>query len=160
MARPSSGANLNIADLERMLEDRKNELNKLLRQRSDLQKRVDQIDRQIERLGGGAVGRRGGRGGRGGGRARNERSLMDTIEAVMREAGRAMKVHEIVEAVEATGYRSNSANFRGIVNQTLIKDRKRFVPTDRGVYQLKSDGSGGGRGKRGDKDKEGGKSEG
>ena len=35
-----------------------------------------------------------------------------------------------------SGYRSNSANFRSIVNQTLIKD-KRFGSAGRGVYQLK-----------------------
>jgi hypothetical protein len=45
-------------------------------------------------------------------------------------------VGEIVDAVLAGGYHSKSANFRGIVNQTLIKD-KRFVSSGRGVYQLK-----------------------
>src|SRR3712207_8218784 len=53
-----------------------------------------------------------------------------------REGGKTMSVGEIVEAVERSGYRSNSANFRGIVNQTLIKD-KRFQQAGRGQYQLK-----------------------
>jgi hypothetical protein len=48
-----------------------------------------------------------------------------------------MKVGEIMDAVLATGYRSGSANFRGIINQTLIKD-KRFGQVERGVYELKS----------------------
>ena len=39
-----------------------------------------------------------------------------------------MKVGDITDAVLATGYRSNSDNFRAIVNQTLIKERKRFLP--------------------------------
>jgi hypothetical protein len=47
-----------------------------------------------------------------------------------------MKVGDIADAVQSKGYRSNSANFRGIVNQALIKD-KRFGAASRGLYQLK-----------------------
>ena len=55
----------------------------------------------------------------------------------MRDNGKPMRVGEILEAVSATGYRSNSANFRGIINQTLIKERKRFNQAERGTYALK-----------------------
>ena len=51
-----------------------------------------------------------------------------------------MKVAEIMDGVLSTGYRSGSANFRGIINQTLIKD-KRFGQVERGVYELKAGGS-------------------
>ena len=132
MARPASGTNLTIAQLQRVLSDKQSELNKLHRQRVNLQKRIDQIDRQIARVGGGAMnGLRGG-----GVRARNERSLLDTIEGVLTKAGKPLSVSAILEGVHATGYRSGSANFRGIVNQTLIKD-KRFGQVSRGVYGLK-----------------------
>jgi hypothetical protein len=78
---------------------------------------------------------------RGGGRrARNAQSLLDAIEGVLRSAGKPMKVAEIMEGVLATGYRSSSDNFRGIINQTLIKD-KRFGSVERGVYELKSGGA-------------------
>ena len=143
MARPNTGINFNIAQLERILNDRRSELTKLERQRGELQRKLDGLDRQIMKLGGlkGIRGRLGG-----GGRARNPRSLIETIEDVMRSNGKAMRVGEIVDAVTATGYRSNSANFRGIVNQTLIKERKRFGQADRGLYELK-----GGESKKKDK---------
>lgn len=136
MARPASGNNFTIAQLERVLGEKRSELDKLRRQRSNLQKKLNQIDRQIERVGGSMNGSR--RGGGGGGR-RNARSLLDTLEAVLRDAGRPMKVSEIMDAAIAAGYRSGSDNFRGIVNQTLIKD-KRFGQVERGVYELKSGG--------------------
>ena len=124
---------MNIAELERVLHERRSELGKLTRQRTQLERRLTALDRQIIRVGGGsAVGRRRGRGGR----ARNEHSLTDTIEVVMKGSGKAMKVPDIVDGVRASGYQSNSANFKGIVNQTLIKD-KRFQQVQRGVYQLK-----------------------
>ena len=144
MARPNSGLNFNIAQLERILDERRSDLSKLERQRSELQRKLEGLDRQIVKLNGGI---RGMRGRMGGGRARNERSLIETIEEVMRSNGKAMRVGDIVDAVSATGYRSSSANFRGIVNQTLIKERKRFNQADRGLYELK------GSGEKGKKDK-------
>jgi hypothetical protein len=133
MARPSTGANLNIAQLQQILNSRRSELSKLAKQRKDAQRKLYAIDREIERVGGNGsvgVGRRG--------RARNDKSLADTIEEVMRGVGKPMGVGDITAAVESTGYRSNSASFRAIINQTLIKERKRFAPSGaRGVYQLK-----------------------
>jgi septal ring factor EnvC (AmiA/AmiB activator) len=132
MARPASGTNLTIAQLKRVLNEKQSELTKLHRQRAQLQKRLNQLDRQIERVGGGLSGTRGG----GGGRARNEQSLIEAIESVLGKAGKPLQVSQILEGVLATGYRSGSANFRGIINQTLIKD-KRFGQVERGVYGLK-----------------------
>ena len=144
MPRPNTGVNFNIVQLERILHDRKSELSKLERQREELRRKLDGLERQIVRLGG--SGGRGLRGRIGGGRARNEHSLIETIETVMRDHGKPMRVGEILDAVSATGYRSNSANFRGIINQTLIKERKRFNQADRGVYALK--GAGGEKAKK------------
>src|SRR4051812_7438958 len=143
MARPASGTNLSIAQLQRVLNEKKSEIDKLYRQRNDLQKRIGMIDKQIERVGGGVNGMRGlgrGMGGGPGSRPRNERSLLDVIEGVLRDNGKPMKVGDIMEGVLATGYRSGSANFRGIINQTLIKD-KRFGQVERGTYDLKGGAS-------------------
>jgi hypothetical protein len=138
MARPATAA-FNIAQLERILQGRRSELTRLERQRSELQRKLDGLDRQIIKLNGSLRGRRGGGPGS---RARNEQSLVEAIESVMRGNGKPMRVGDIVEAVQGTGYRSNSANFRGIVNQTLIKERKRFSAADRGLYQLKGESRG------------------
>jgi septal ring factor EnvC (AmiA/AmiB activator) len=140
MARPNTGVNFNIAQLERILDERRTELSRLERQRAELQRKLDGLDRQIGKLGGGIRAARGRLGAGGGSRARNARSLVETLEEVMRANGKPMRVGDIVEAVTATGYRSNSANFRGIVNQTLIKERKRFGQADRGLYELKGGG--------------------
>ena len=136
MPRPAT-AGFNIAQLERILEDRRTEVNRLERQRNELQRKLDGVERQIAKLAGGLRGLRGRRGGGGGTRARNEVSLVEAIENAMRGTGKPMRVGDIVDAVQASGYRSNSDNFRGIVNQTLIKERKRFAQAERGVYQLK-----------------------
>lgn len=130
MPRPSSGTNLSLAALQSIMESRRVELHRLRKQRTEAQRRLDAIDRLIGKIEGGGGGRFGG------GRARNARSLNETMEDVLRSKGKPMSVGDIVDAVRATGYRSSSDNFRGIVNQTLIKD-DRFIAADRGVYQLK-----------------------
>src|SRR5687767_756024 len=136
MARPRSNGALTIAQLERLLENRRREAAELERERDKLVRRLDALDRRLGSLAGsGGRSRNGSSGGRGG-RARNPKSLVASMEAVLSRAGKPMSVGDIVDAVQSGGYRSNSANFRGIVNQTLIKE-KRFASAGRGIYQLK-----------------------
>ena len=124
---------MTISDIEGMLRDRKKQLSKLQRRREKLQAELASLDDQIAEMHGSGSALPPGK------RPRNDRNLADTIEEVIRKDGKGskgMKVPQIVEAVERTGYASSSKNFRGIVNQTLIKD-DRFKSVSRGVYGLK-----------------------
>lgn len=130
MPRPRIGSDqLTIAQLEAILQKRRGKVGALQRRRNALQKRLDALDAKIAALGGNSRMTAGGR-------AHNAESLPQTIINVLTRHGGPMKVADIVKAVLATGYRSSSDKFRGIVNQTLIKD-KRFTAAQRGVYQLK-----------------------
>jgi hypothetical protein len=133
MPRFPAGTNLSISQLERILRARRTELQRLSRRRSKLARQLARIDAQVRSLGGDG-GSNGGGGG--GGRVRNEQSLVAMIEGVLGRSGKPMNVGEIADAVRAKGYKSNSANFRGIVNQTLIKE-KQFSAASRGMYQMK-----------------------
>jgi hypothetical protein len=115
-----------ITDLERLLNERRSALKKLAKQRAKVQRKLDGIDREIAGLGGSSGG---------GARVRNDLSLVATLEAVLK-GKQSMQVGDIVDAVGARGYRSSSANFRGIVNQTLIKEPQ-FTSAGRGLYRLK-----------------------
>jgi hypothetical protein len=124
-----------------MLNKCRSERQKLERERAKVARRLQQLDSRIGALGGNGSGRGGGRGGSGGGggagtRVRNDKSLIEMIEGVLGKSSKPMKVGDIADAVRSGGYRTNSANFRGIVNQTLIKD-KRFTSAGRGLYQMK-----------------------
>ncbi|HYO08999.1 MAG TPA: hypothetical protein VER17_08495 [Tepidisphaeraceae bacterium] len=140
MARVAASPNgLTIAQLEQMLSGRRAELSKLEKTRNKLARKLDALDARIVSLGGsvrGGAGRGQGGSGGGGGRVRNEKSLNETIAGILGKSGKPMKVGDIADACKDGGYKTNSANFRGIVNQTLIKD-KRFGSAGRGLYQLK-----------------------
>jgi len=132
MARTASIDSLSLVDLEQTIRERRRDLQKLERKRAKVQRKLDLLDRRITSLAGSAIGgRRGGRGSR----PRNESSLSEAIAQVLSKASAAMNVGEIAEKVQAGGYRSGSANFRSIVNQRLVGE-KRFKSAGRGVYQL------------------------
>lgn len=118
-----------IAELRHLLGEQRQRRNSLLRERKKVQNRMDQLDREIAILDGQQAAAAGGR-------ARNQKPLPDVIEGVLKKSNKPMRVGEIVEGVQQSGYQSSSANFRGIVNQTLIKD-DRFKSPSRGTYQLK-----------------------
>ncbi|MCC7350758.1 MAG: hypothetical protein IT446_09330 [Phycisphaerales bacterium] len=127
---PRHQKELSINELEQKLNRSRSQLNKLMRKRMRLQTQMDALDREIKKIAGdgsvaGAVRTR----------AKNSISLADAIAKVL-ENGKPAVVSDVARSVRELGYRSSSPNFRAIVNQTLIKD-KRFVSGGRGLYQLK-----------------------
>jgi hypothetical protein len=133
MPRVSFSSRLSIAQLETILAKRRSALSRLEKKRQTLQKRIDAVDAKIAKLGGAgapaaAAGPRK--------RPRNAKSLAETIFAVLHRRGGPMTIPELVKGILATGYKSGSPQFRNIVNQVLIKD-KRFAAAERGVYQLR-----------------------
>src|SRR3954470_11901022 len=112
MPRGRPAASFSIAALESMLQQKRNEIAKLRKQRTAVERELSTIDRRIESLGGGRAGRAGG------GRSKNSKSLVATMSDILSKSAKPMQVGDIVQKVQDAGYRSNSANFRGLVNQT------------------------------------------
>lgn len=133
MARPALSG-MTISRLESMLNQQRNRKKELMKERAKLAAQLDKLDRQIASLDGGTGG---GLGALPSGRARNEMSLVETLTSVLEKNPKGMAVSDILAAVEAAGYQSSSPNFRGIINQTLIKERKKFTNVSRGVYAIK-----------------------
>jgi hypothetical protein len=129
MARRSNGHGFSIAQLEKMIKTGRTKIAGLERKRATLMRRVEALDAQIVSLGGSVRGK--------GGRARNEVSLNESIIAVLKKSSGAMQVGDIVKRVLASGYNTTSPNFRGIVNQALIKDNRFAKGPSRGTYLLK-----------------------
>jgi cell division septum initiation protein DivIVA len=70
-----------------------------------------------------------------GGRGQNADSLVDALKKLLN--GRTMSVTEMAEEVQKAGYKTSSPNFRTIVNQTLINNKKDFKRVARGQYTAK-----------------------
>lgn len=129
---------LSVNELQAELSRRKKRVHTLVRKRNRLVSQLQTIDAQIQAEGGVDMvrmtpGRRGAAGG-GGKRPRNSANLADSMAKVL--TGKTMGVTELSEAVQKAGYQTTSPNFRTIVNQTLIKD-KRFKRVERGQYTVR-----------------------
>ncbi|MEM8875975.1 MAG: hypothetical protein AAGD32_17150 [Planctomycetota bacterium] len=110
-------------------------INGLQAKKQELEHELAQVNAELGVLGSGGRARSAKVSRTKTGRVRNEMNLGDAIEAAMKKLGKPAKVGDIMDAVLATGYQSGSANFRGIINQCLIKD-ERFEAKSRGIYGM------------------------
>lgn len=134
-------SSVSVSDLQAEISRRKKRVHTLVRKRNRLVQQLQQIDSEIEAEGGAefvkmapARGNGAGRRAGGGKRPRNDANLADSMVEVL--TGKTMGVTELSEAVQKAGYKTTSPNFRTIVNQTLIKD-KRFKRVERGQYTVR-----------------------
>ncbi len=134
---------MSIQALRAEISRREKSLTKLLRRQKALEKELQSVTSEIEA----SQGKRAGATSPGPKttkkraapsrrrRPRNKQPLADVLGKVM-QGKEKMSVGDAMEAVQATGYKSSSNQFRNIVNQTLNKD-PRFEKVGRGVYALK-----------------------
>lgn len=97
----------------------------LLNRKAALQKKMDAVDAELSKLKLVGTGRL---------RPRNDSNLADALVSLL--TGKVLNVTRIAKAVQEAGYKTSSPNFRTIVNQTLIKD-KRIKRVGRGQYTAK-----------------------
>lgn len=140
--RGASLANMTTDALASELARRERRLPALKRQHAELLGKLEAIEAEIAGIGGlgaaGAVRGRGKAAGRrastGGKRPRNTMKLEDFLADTL--AGKTMSVTEATAAVQAKGYKTTAANFRTIVNATLLKSKK-IKKVARGQYTAK-----------------------
>jgi hypothetical protein len=128
---PKSGgslAGLSVSELQMELRRRQRGVAKLERRREKLMAELADVNAEIAGLGGSSAGVTAS------GRARNTMTLPEALAQVL--SGVEMSVTEASDAVRAAGYQSTAANFRTMVNQALLKD-KRFSKVSRGRYTAK-----------------------
>jgi len=132
---------LSVTELQRELRRRERGVDSLMRKRDKLMEKVHALDSEIASLGIALGSRRSGTGRR---RPRNDSNLADALVGVLKT--RTLSVTDVAQAVQEAGYLTTSPNFRTIVNQTLIKD-KRIKRVGRGLYTAKG-GAGAGKGRK------------
>lgn len=116
---------MSITALQSEIKRREKHARSLQKRREKLVQQLAEIDAEIAGIGG------LGGGGRGGRRPRNDSNLPEALVGVL--TGKTMSVTDAAEAVQKAGYITTSPNFRTIVNQALIRD-KRFKRVGRGLY--------------------------
>ena len=151
-----------IAEIQEELAAKKSQIAELQGRREKLIASLEDLDRQIDSLSGGAVTgparrrkarkkvakKKARRGRRAAKRVvkkatkkvkraagRTDKSLVAYIREVLAEAGDGVRAKDITAAVLKAGYPTKSKDFYGIVATTL-RDKKNFSRLGRGVYKL------------------------
>ena len=114
-----------VPELHAELRRRTRVLGQLKRKRERLARELAQVDRRITEYepAGGPPRRK---------RPRNTVILVDALKRAL--ANRTLSVTQVAAAVRRAGYKTTSENFRTIVNQALIGNKKTFKKISRGMY--------------------------
>ncbi len=117
-----------VPELQAELQRRSRRLGELKRTRERLVRELARVDRQIAEYGpaGESLRRK---------RPKNPVVLVDALKRAL--DNRTLSVTEAAEAVQQAGYKTTSPNFRTIVNQALIGNKKSFKKISRGKYTLR-----------------------
>ncbi len=132
--RRSGLATVSTAKLRTELTRRERQAKQLQGRRDRLLGQLAALDKEIATADGkrAVVRTRRGRRAGAGRRQRNKMNLVDALRKVL--ANKTMSISDAAEAVQRAGYKTSSANFRTIVNQSLLANRKVFRKVARGQY--------------------------
>jgi len=127
--KPAPLNTMSMAELQAELQRRERGVRKLERRRERLLGELAQVDTELAAVG--ALSASGGVRRR----PRNEMNLVDSLAQVL--DGKTMSVTDVTAEVQKAGYLTTAANFRTIVNQALIREKKVFKKISRGQYTAK-----------------------
>lgn len=123
---------MSVAELEQILEDRKVKAMDLGKRREELQKQLDEIDRQIlEVMGDNRVVRRRRR------RLKNEMSLRSHVLELLGKSKKGYSMADLTTKIMEAGYKSSSRNFRNVLYQCLYNTEGVTFDQASGCYKLK-----------------------
>lgn len=127
----STGA-LSVAELEQILDDRRVKALELGKRREELQKQLDEIDRQIfEVMGDNRVVRRRRR------RLKNDMSLRSHVLELLGKSKKGYSMADLTAKILEAGYKSHSRNFRNVLYQCLYNTEGVTFDQVSGCYKLK-----------------------
>lgn len=127
---------LTVADLEKILDTRRSLLQNMLEQRGKIQRELDRIDSAIRQLQGNERISVSGRGK--GPRRQNSVSLRQLVQELLAKSKKGYTLAELTEKVFASGYKSDSTNFRNVLYQCLYNLKDAFHDAETGTYRLKA----------------------
>ncbi len=123
---------MSVAELEQILEDRKVRAIDLGKRREELQKELDELDRQIlEVMGDNRVIRRKRR------RLKNEMSLRSHVLDLLSKSKRGYSMADLTSKIMDAGYKSSSRNFRNVLYQCLYNTEGVTFDQATGCYKMK-----------------------
>lgn len=126
--------NYSVAELEKILDERKAQLMTLGKRREGLQAELEKVNDEILALmgEGGKMPRRTRRRRR----PENEKSLRAVVLDILGKNKKGFTLSDLAAKVEATGYKSNSRNFKNVLYQCVYNTPGIGHVAETGCYAL------------------------
>ena len=142
----AKASNLSLAELESLLKEQKSRLDSLKKKQAQLEKELDGVNAEIAALEG--KGSRKGKRGRPAGstskkktvrrrRAKNAKPLKEYVKDVLASNKKGLTLQQVMDKVEAAGYKSKSKNFKNVLYQCLYHTKEFVLDSNKGTYTLK-----------------------
>lgn len=129
-------ANISVAELEKLLLVRKNQLEELLQRKAELQSQLRDVDQEIARMQGSRSTATTPSTSRA--RTMNEKSLREYVVLILGKSKRGMSLADLSEKVLAAGYRTESHNFRNVLYQCVYNTKDVYHDEQTGTYRLRA----------------------
>lgn len=130
-------ANISVAELERILLTRKQQLDELQQRRTTLLAELGRVDEELARL----KGERNALNPSGAARPprpTNAKSLREYVLEILGGTKRGLSLSDLSDIVLSAGYRTESSNFRNVLYQCLYNTKDVYHDESTGTYRLKS----------------------
>ncbi|MGE5191458.1 MAG: HTH domain-containing protein [Deltaproteobacteria bacterium] len=114
-----------VAQLEKILVRKKGTLEKLMRQRSQLQKKLAQVERRIVEIGGSVRERGKPRPPRR--RPKNPKTLLAAVSEILAQHKKGLTLRDLANKLLQSGYKTSSTNFPNTLYQCLYHNSDKLV---------------------------------
>jgi hypothetical protein len=141
------GSDLSVAQLERLLSDKKGKLATLGKKKANLQAQLASVDKELGSLQGADVPaaapasapalRKKKRGQRGK-LPRNAQSLGAVVTGVLGQTPKGLNLKDLVAAVLDSGYKTKAKNFSNVVYQCVYNAKTIYRDDKSGTHRLKA----------------------
>lgn len=139
------GSDLSVAQLEKLLSDKKGELATLGQKKANLQSQLASVDKALDSLKGAtapaaapAPARRKKKRGRRGKLPRNAQSLGAAVTGILGKTPKGLSLKDLVAAVLGSGYKTKAKNFSNVVYQCVYNSKTIYRDEKSGTHRLKA----------------------
>jgi hypothetical protein len=129
---------MSVAELERLLDSKKDRLETLQRKRDLLERQLHSVVEKINSMEGkrgnsvaAAKGRKGATT-----RPKNDRSLKEVVTEILTQNKKGCGLDELSKKVLETGYKTSSTNFKNTLYQCLYNHERIQLDKSTGLYRL------------------------
>ncbi|MSR58394.1 MAG: hypothetical protein EXS05_12070 [Planctomycetaceae bacterium] len=116
---------MTVAQLERLLQKKRTNLDSLEQRRSRLQKKLKQLDSRIALIGG--VVREGRKPRRGRKRPKNTQTLLQALSQVLTHNKKGLTLKELADKILEGGYKTASTKFQNTVYQVIYNNQDKVA---------------------------------